>query len=56
MRLSRVFRPSARTADPLDPDAVPLRRVLAWALVGAALVVGLVLYVRYARLLEPLVG
>lgn len=53
MRLSRVVR-SPDT--PTDPDAVPLRRVILWIIVAAALVVGVVLYFKYERLLVPLVG
>jgi hypothetical protein len=51
LRLSRFLRrPSSNV------DAVPLRRVLLWALVGVALVVGLVLYFRYERQIAPLLG
>jgi hypothetical protein len=41
---------------PSDVDAIPLRRVLLWALVGVAIVVGVVLYFRYERLIVPLLG
>jgi hypothetical protein len=51
LRLSRIFRRSAATA---DPDAVPLGRALLWALVGAVLLVGLVLYFKYERVVLPL--
>jgi hypothetical protein len=51
LRLSRVFRRSETTA---DPDAVPLRRVLLWALFGVVLLVGLVLYFKYERVVLPL--
>lgn len=49
--LSRFFRRSDATA---DPDAVPLGRALVWALFGVVLVVGLVLYFKYARVVLPL--
>jgi len=51
LRLSRIFRRSETTA---DPDAVPLGRALLWALFGVTLVVGLVLYFRYERIVVPL--
>jgi hypothetical protein len=51
LRLSRLLpQPSA------NADAVPLRRVLLWALIGVVLVVGLVLYFRYERQIQPLLG
>jgi hypothetical protein len=53
MRLSRIVR---QPDSPTDPDAVPLRRMILWIVVGAALVVGVVLYFKYERLLVPLVG
>jgi hypothetical protein len=53
MRLSRVIRqPDA----PSDAETVPLRRAILWLLVGAALVVGLVLYFKYEPLIQPLLG
>ena len=53
MRLSRIVRhPDA----PTDADLVPVRRAVLWALVGAALVVGLVLYFKYEPLIQPLLG
>jgi hypothetical protein len=51
LRLSRIFRQPEPAP---DPDAVPLRRVLVWALVGLVLVAGLVLYFKYERLVAPL--
>jgi len=39
---------------PPPPAEVPVRRALVWGLIGAAIVVGLVLYFLYARLLQPL--
>ena len=41
---------------PADADLVPVRRVLLWTLVGAALVVGVVLYFKYEPLIQPLLG
>jgi hypothetical protein len=51
LRLSR-FLPKASA----DDEPVPLRRVLLWALVGAAIVVGIVLYFKYERQIAPLIG
>jgi len=51
LRLSRIFR---RAEPRADPDAVPLGRVVLWGLFGVALVVGLVLYFKYERLVAPL--
>ena len=51
LRLSRIFRRSDVTA---DPDAVPLGRALLWALFGVVLLVGLVLYFKYERVVLPL--
>jgi hypothetical protein len=52
LRLSRIFRRSETTAT--DPDAVPLVRVLLWGLFAAVLLVGLVLYFKYERVVLPL--
>jgi hypothetical protein len=51
VRLSRFF-PQASS----DAAAVPRRRVLLWALVAAAIVVGVVLYFKYERQITPLIG
>jgi hypothetical protein len=51
LRLSRILR---RSDSPADPDAVPLRRALLWALFGVVLIVGLVLYFKYERHVVPL--
>jgi hypothetical protein len=52
MRLSRMFR-----ADNESPgDTIPLRRVVFWAIVWITLLVGIVLYFKYARLLTPLLA
>lgn len=51
MRLSRIVRtPDA----PTNAEVVPLRRAILWGLVGVAVLVGMVLYFKYARLLSPL--
>ncbi|MHB1071935.1 MAG: hypothetical protein ACYC3Q_03835 [Gemmatimonadaceae bacterium] len=39
---------------PPEEQSVPVRRVLAWSLVLVVLAVGLVLYFRYAREIQPL--
>ena len=53
VRLSRVFRqPDAQT----ETDSVPLRSIVLWAVVAAAIVAGVVLYFRFARHLTPLIG
>jgi hypothetical protein len=53
VRLSRFLRPDdSQSAD----ETIPLRRVLFWVLVWIGIVVGIVLYFRYARLLTPLLG
>ena len=51
VRLSRLLPKSSS-----DEEAVPLRRVLLWALVAVGIVVGLVLYFIYERQITPLVG
>jgi hypothetical protein len=38
----------------VDPDAVPLGRAVLWGLFGVAVLVGLVLYFKYERLVAPL--
>ena len=53
LRLSRIFRRSETTA---DPDAVPLARVVLWSLFAVVLVVGLVLYFKYERVVMPLLS
>lgn len=54
MRFTRFLRQPDET--PPQPSRLPIRRLLLWALIGVAIVVGLVLYFLYARLLEPLVA
>ncbi|MEO7711312.1 MAG: hypothetical protein ABIV10_00150 [Gemmatimonadaceae bacterium] len=51
MRLSRIFRTSE---SPPDSDTVPLRQAVLWALFAIVLVIGLVLYFKYERLVVPL--
>jgi hypothetical protein len=51
LRLSRILRGSG---SPSDPAALPTRRTLLWLLFGAVVVVGLVLYFKYERLVVPL--
>jgi hypothetical protein len=52
MRLSRMFRAD----DESRGDAIPLRRVVFWAAIWLALLVGIFFYFRYARLLTPLLA
>jgi type VI protein secretion system component VasF len=54
VRFSRFLRHPDESSPP--QAEVPARRLVLWALVGAAIIVGLVLYFLYARLLEPLVA
>jgi hypothetical protein len=51
LRLSRSLRTSETTT---APDAVPLRRALTWGVFGIVLIVGLVLYFKYERVVIPL--
>ena len=51
LRLPGLFRRADRSA---DPDAVPLARMVLWALFGVAVLLGLVLYFKYERLVAPL--
>lgn len=52
MRFSRYIRHPDES--PPKPAEVPVRRWVMWGLIGVAIVVGLVLYFLYARLLQPL--
>ena len=54
MRFNRFLRHPDET--PPRPSEVPVRRALMWGVIGLAIVVGLVLYFLYARLLQPLVS
>jgi len=52
LRLSRIFGKAETSA---DPDAIPLRRALLWAVFGVVLVAGLVLYFKFERVGVPLI-
>ena len=52
MRFSRYLRHPDET--PPKPAEVPVRRWVMWSVIGAAIVVGLVLYFLYARVLRAL--
>ena len=52
MRLSRILRNPEAPAT----EALALRGVVLWTLVGVAIVVGIALYFRYERTLTPLFG
>jgi len=53
LRLSRIFRTDDGTS---FDEAVPLRRTVFWVAVWVVVLVGVILYFRYARLLTPLLG
>lgn len=53
VRLSRILRPEDLDA---SDTAVPMGRVLLWALVWIGVLSGVALYFKYARLLTPLLG
>ena len=53
MRLSRILRPDDGT---IREETVSFRRALLWVLVWLALLAGLALYFKYARLLTPLLA
>jgi hypothetical protein len=53
LRLSRILRPEETKR--LE-DTIPLRRTLLWVLVWVGIIVGIVLYFKYGRLLTPLLG
>jgi hypothetical protein len=52
MRVSGTERHEKPPAD----DPVPMRRVVLWALIGVAVLVGVYLYFQYERVLAPLVS
>ena len=54
MRFSRFLRHPDET--PPRPSDVPVRRAVMWSVIAAAIIVGIVLYFVYARLLQPLVS
>lgn len=45
-----------RHAEPLEDQPVPMRRVLAWGTIALLVLVGIVLFFRYAPALNPLLG
>ena len=53
LRLSRILHPEEKR--PLE-DTIPLRRTLFWVLIWIAIIVGIILYFKYQRLLTPLLG
>ena len=53
VRLSGIFR---TVPAPGAGAGIPLRRVVLWSVIGAAIVVGLVFYFRYGRQITPLVS
>ena len=53
LRLSRILRPEEGTN---QDETIPVRRAVLWVLVWVGLLVGVVLYFRYAKLLTPLLG
>ena len=53
VRLPRILRPSEPST---NPDAVPFGRALLWGLFGVVLLVGLVLYFKYERVVAPLLS
>ena len=53
LRLSRILRSDDGTN---REEAISLRRALLWVLVWVALLVGVALYFKYARLLTPLLA
>lgn len=53
LRLSRFLLPE-QTDTP--EEAIPLRRVLFWVVVWLGLIVGIALYLKYARHLAPMLG
>lgn len=52
LRLSRIF---GKAETSTDPDAIPVRRALLWAVFGVVLVAGLVLYFKFERVVVPLI-
>jgi hypothetical protein len=50
LRLSRVLRPGVSNAN----ERIPARRILFWVVVWVGILVGIVFYFKYARLLTPL--
>jgi len=50
----RALRSESEITD--SDGTVSYRRIVFWSIVGIAIVVGVVLYFKYARLLPPLLG
>jgi hypothetical protein len=53
VRLTRVLRPD--DSDNAD-ERIGVRRIVFWAVVWVAILMGIVFYFKYARLLTPLLG
>ena len=53
MRLSRVLKPNDVK---YQDEAIPVRRIVIWAIVWIGVLAGIVLYFKYARLLTPMLG
>ena len=54
MRPTRQVRPETEISD--SESDVSYRKIILWAIVGLAIVAGVVLYFKYAHLLSPLMG
>jgi hypothetical protein len=52
MRVSGTDRPK----DPSDEQRLPFRRAILWGVIGVAVIVGVILYFQYERVLAPLVS
>ena len=53
MRLTRVLRPDdSNNSD----ERIGVRRIVFWAVVWVGILMGIVFYFKYARLLTPLLG
>jgi hypothetical protein len=53
MRLSRVLKPNDVK---YQDEAIPTRRKAVWVVVWIGILVGIVMYFKYARLLTPMLG
>jgi len=54
MRPTRQFRSETEITE--TESAVSYRKIILWGIVGLAIVVGVVMYFKYQRLLAPLLG
>ena len=54
MRPTRQFRSETDITE--TESAVSSRKIILWVIVGLAIVVGVVMYFKYAHLLTPLLG